>query len=342
MTRKNKIITLVSLVLVLCICTASLVGCANTPYEDKDEAIDSVAMGDDIYMKMDEEYKLPKYLSFSPQAMAASYTGTVFVNVSATVYPENAQNKKVDWSVEWADTTKTENMSNYITVTPSSDGSTQATITCHKAFEGEILVTVTTREGKHSDTCVVTFLGTPTAIDVSCSEASKSNNSSIGEYYSVGSGNTYTFNITPTNSFGKVGAKCNYTYSVKSVGYIVVKDQTYDTRTDEKTWVSGTGSTVDISEITKVNQYHDSLYECSISGSQLILKINCTLENYYEGYEREPRLVYYTQRFQEYMSDYWYYEITVTETNTGLTKTFRFRPVQTVTGVNLSMNEYAF
>lgn len=342
MTRKNKIITLVSLVLVLCICTAIFIGCANIPYEDKEETTKNVAIGDIGYMTDDKVYEMPKLMSFSPQALAASTTGSASVNVSATVYPTNAENKKVDWTVEWADTTKTSSVSSYITVTPNSDGSTQATITCHKAFEGEILVTVTTREGKHSDTCVVTFLGTPTAIDVSCSEASKSNNSSIGEYYSVGSGNTYTFNITPTNSFGKVGAKCNYTYSVKSVGYIVVKDQTYDTRTDEKTWVSGTGSTVDISEITKVNQYHDSLYECSISGSQLILKINCTLENYYEGYEREPRLVYYTQRFQEYMSDYWYYEITVTETNTGLTKTFRFRPVQTVTGVNLSMNEYAF
>ena len=342
MTRKNKIIMLVSLVLVLCICTAIFIGCANTPYEDKEETTKNVAIGDIGYMTDDKVYEMPKLMSFSPQALTASTTGSASVNVSATVYPTNAENKKVDWTVEWADTTKTSSVSSYITVTPNSDSSTQATITCHKAFEGEILVTVTTREGKHSDTCVVTFLGTPTAIDVSCSEASKSNNSSIGEYYSVGSGNTYTFNITPTNSFGKVGAKCNYTYSVKSVGYIVVKDQTYDTRTDEKTWISGTGSTVDISEITKVNQYHDSLYECSISGSQLILKINCTLENYYEGYEREPRLVYYTQRFQEYMSDYWYYEITVTETNTGLTKTFRFRPVQTVTGVNLSMNEYGF
>ncbi|MBQ9703288.1 MAG: hypothetical protein IJV68_01950 [Clostridia bacterium] len=342
MTRKNKIITLVSLVLVLCICTALLMGCANTPYEDKDETIDNVAMGDGIYMKMDEEYKLPIYLSFSPKAMAASYTGTVFVNVSATVYPENAQNKKVDWSVEWADTTNTENVSNYITVTPSADGSTQATITCHKAFEGEILVTVTTREGKHSDTCVVTFLGNPTSIEVSCDEASKLNSSAIGDYYAVGSGNTYTFNITPMNSFGKVGAKCDYTYSVRKVGYIIVKDQQYNTKTDEKTWVDGTGNTVDISTITKINPYYDSIYDCSISGNQLNLTINCTLENYYASSERDSVRVYYRDRFQDYMNDYWYYEITVTETNSGLTDTFRFRPMQTVSGVTLSMGEYSF
>ena len=157
MTRKNKIIMLVSLVLVLCICTASFMGCANTPYEDKEETTENVAIGDIGYMTDDKVYEMPKLMSFSPKALAASTTGSVSVNVSATVYPTNAQNKNVDWFVEWCDTTKTENVSNYITVIPSSDGSTQATITCHKAFEGEILVTVTTREGKHSDTyiCII-------------------------------------------------------------------------------------------------------------------------------------------------------------------------------------------
>ena len=342
MTRKNKIIMLVSLVLVLCICTASFMGCANTPYEDKEETTENVAIGDIGYMTDDKVYEMPKLMSFSPKALAASTTGSVSVNVSATVYPTNAQNKNVDWFVEWCDTTKTENVSNYITVIPSSDGSTQATITCHKAFEGEILVTVTTREGKHSDTCVVTFLGNPTSIEVSCDEAFKLNSSAIGDYYAVGSGNTYTFNITPKNSFGKVGAKCDYTYSVRKVGYIIVKDQQYNTKTDEKTWVDGTGSTVDISTITKINPYYDSIYDCSINSNQLNLTINCTLENYYTSSERDSVRVYYTDRFQDYMNDYWYYEIIVTETNSGLTDTFRFRPMQTVSGVTLSMDEYSF
>ena len=342
MTRKNKIITLVSLVLVLCICTASLVGCANTPYEDKDEAIDSVAMGDDIYMKMDEEYKLPKYLSFSPQAMAASYTGTVFVNVSATVYPENAQNKKVDWSVEWADTTKTENVSNYITVTPSSDGSTQATITCHKAFEGEILVTVTTREGKHSDTCIVTFEGSVAWISITTDESKLLDNTNIGEYYELGAGNTYTFDITPNNYFGTVGAKCNYTYSVRKVGSITVQDQKQNTKTDNKVWVEGTSNTLPLSYITTINPYYEDLYTCSISGSKLNITVNCTLENYYVSSQRDGIQIYYTQRFCEYVGDNWYYEVTVTETNSGRTDIIRFRPVQTVSGVTLSMDEYKF
>ena len=70
--------------------------------------------------------------------------------LTATVTPENATNKAVDWAVsfvnpsgEWA-TGKT--VTDYVTVTPTADGALTANVECVKDFGEQVRVTVTSRD----------------------------------------------------------------------------------------------------------------------------------------------------------------------------------------------------
>ena len=70
--------------------------------------------------------------------------------LTATVTPENATDKAVDWAVafvnpsgEWA-TGKT--VTDYVTVTPTADGALTANVECLQAFGEQVRVTVTSRD----------------------------------------------------------------------------------------------------------------------------------------------------------------------------------------------------
>ena len=70
--------------------------------------------------------------------------------LTATITPANATNKAVDWTIafvnaesEWA-TGKT--VTDYVTVTPTSDGALTANVECLQAFGEQVRVTVTSRD----------------------------------------------------------------------------------------------------------------------------------------------------------------------------------------------------
>lgn len=70
--------------------------------------------------------------------------------LTATITPDSATNKTVDWTIafvnpssEWA-TGKT--VTNYVTVTPTADGALTANVECLQAFGEQIKVTVTSRD----------------------------------------------------------------------------------------------------------------------------------------------------------------------------------------------------
>ena len=70
--------------------------------------------------------------------------------VTATVYPEDAANKKVDWSVAFANASSTwasgKKVTDYVTVTPSSDGALTAVVQNVAAFGEQIVVKTTSRD----------------------------------------------------------------------------------------------------------------------------------------------------------------------------------------------------
>ena len=281
-----------------------------------------------------------KSVALAMQAAAAA-NGGVSKELTATVYPSDARNKAVDWTLEWLDTEKEETLSEYLTLVPSSDGANTATLTCLKAFEGEALITVTTREGGYIDTCRVVFVGDPTSLDVSCEEATTASGS-FGSYYELGVENSYTFDLTPDNVFGVVGAECNYTYTVTSYGSIKVQQQKYITSSGYITWTEGTENTVNLNDITTVSTYEPSVFDWAIDGNKLTVTVNCTPESYYTSSQRVESTITYENKFREYTDDNWYYEVKVTETNSGVSHTFKVRPVKVVTNVVLGDNVITF
>lgn len=273
-------------------------------------------------------------LSMNAAAVTAA-NGSVSKTLTAYVYPEDAKNKAVDWTIEWLDTKETRDISDYLTLVPDSDGSATAQLTCLQAFDGEALVTVTSREGAFFDTCRVLFVGNPSSVNVSC-DALSLKSGSFGTYYEIGAGNSYTFDITPDNVFGTVGAECNYTFEVKGHGSFKTQTQYYYTVNDGKTWEEGTEQTVNIADVTTVSKYEPSVFDWSVSGNKLTVNVNCTLESYYTSSVRNGNMITYENRFREYTDDNWYYEVTVTETNSGVSTSFKVRPVKTVTNVVLA------
>lgn len=126
----------------------------------------------------DEAVELPKAMTFSSAAMLdgeeAPYDS---VTVTATVKPENATNKKVDWSVGFVDpdsswaTGKT--VTDYVTITPESDGSDKAVIQCLQAFGEQIKVVATSRDNAAAKAeCTVDFAKRIT--DIKYSDANNS------------------------------------------------------------------------------------------------------------------------------------------------------------------------
>lgn len=74
--------------------------------------------------------------------------------LTATITPENATNKAVDWTIafvnassEWA-TGKT--VTDYVTVTPTADGALTANVECLQAFGEQVRVTVTSRDNTNA------------------------------------------------------------------------------------------------------------------------------------------------------------------------------------------------
>ena len=272
---------------------------------------------------------------------AAAANGGVSKELTATVYPSDARNKAVDWTLEWLDTEKTDNLSEYLTLVPSSDGANTAALTCLQAFEGEALVTVTTREGGYIDTCRVVFVGDPTSLNVSCSAATTASGS-FGSYYELGVGNSYTFDLVPDNAFGFVGAECNYTYTVTGYGSFKVQQQKYSTSYGTRTWVDGTEKTVNIKDVTTVSKFEPSVFDWAIEGDKLKVTVNCALDSYYTDSVRVENTITYDDKFREYTDDNWYYEVKVTETNSGVSYTFKVRPVKVVTSVVLGDDVITF
>lgn len=93
--------------------------------------------------------------------------------LTAVITPETATDKTVDWTVEWGNpssvwaTDKT--VTDYVTITPTSDGALTANVECLQEFGEQIIVTVTSRSNSSiKGTCTVDYaqkyVGTSTSI----------------------------------------------------------------------------------------------------------------------------------------------------------------------------------
>lgn len=96
-----------------------------------------------------------KVYNLSPRMLFASTTAenaetAAGITVQATIEPADADNKAVDWAVSFVNPASTwatgKTVTDYVTVTPESDGSLTATVKCLKAFGEQIKITVTSRD----------------------------------------------------------------------------------------------------------------------------------------------------------------------------------------------------
>lgn len=195
----------------LLVCMLAFVGCSERVVKD-DISSDNGA----LQITMGETNGIS--LAFAPSnasPLNSAYTKTLI----ATVSPSSASDKSVDWSVLWSQsqldhTSRTsEPVTDYITVTPSSDGSTTATVECHKAFSGDdIWVVVTSRVGGFSATCTVTYVGYPSDFSIDTTGKTVENDSTWGKsMVKLSYGTVHSFDLVATNSISSADSSlCNF------------------------------------------------------------------------------------------------------------------------------------
>ena len=142
--------------------------------------------------------------------------------LTATITPDNADNKAVDWSVafvnpesEWA-TGKT--VTDYVTVTPTSDGALTANVECKQAFGEQIVVTVVSRDNAEATaTCTVDYAAKVVSLQMDFQSATSLDGTN--SYSSVVSdGGTYDV----TMPFLAVGG--SFTFSVAQLSDYTIND----------------------------------------------------------------------------------------------------------------------
>lgn len=171
-TKSKKILwTIVSFLLAaLLACSVLLIEHINKPAQAPEASAPAVdENGNEL--ESGKVHDLPKGLAFRSATSLANGEYDA-VTVKATVKPENATHKEVDWAIAWdqEEIDKQEDIWNswwqgdeqitdYVTVTPTTDGSTTATVKCLQPFGVPAIITVTSRNNPNAKaTCRVDFV----------------------------------------------------------------------------------------------------------------------------------------------------------------------------------------
>lgn len=267
--------------------------------------------------------------SMAPMSNGVAVSKTL----TATVMPESASNKAVDWTCEWADSSNSANVSDYVTVVPLSNGSRTATVTCYQPFSGNIVVTVMTRESGYSATCVVTYVGMPTEINISGSVSPSANG------YRLGIGQTYTFDVALSNPFGSVGSQFNnISCGISGVGSMILGYMEHYNASGNDVWFDASD------KVVALDTLKDNFITASYANGKLSVTTIKTIESYYLRTERldSGRTRGYVDKFRSFVDDC-YFKVWITENNSGLTKEIVVRfDESVVTGVNVNSGELLF
>lgn len=154
--RFSWIITIVAMVLVAILSIGLLCALFIQPKEETRENTEQTAIteqaavidGEGNTMVSGKTYAMPQRMVFAATAADVS-TASEGITLSATVSPETADNKSVDWSVAFVNPSSSwasgKTVTDYVTVTPTSDGALTANVSCLKSFGEQIKITVISR-----------------------------------------------------------------------------------------------------------------------------------------------------------------------------------------------------
>mgnify|MGYP000225853917 FL=1 len=364
-----KWIVAFALILVL---LAGMVGAWVMLLKEEDTAVPAepgqaaVIDGDGNAMDSGKTYPMPKAMSFTSTALAAALAEGegVSVKITANVYPVDAANRAVDYSVAWgsAPTHGSEAVTDYVTVTPESDGSTAATVTCKQPFgTDKIIITVTTRDGGYTDTCTVSFVGVASTMSLTSSELTITPDGARGAHYQLGTNRTYTFQINLDNAFHEVGTK-NLSVTVGGSGSLYFGTTYSDS-------MSGIARFQDMEKRPMSEMVDRFISSAILTGTTLTITTGSkVVENYYSSIENDEYMIgsYCYDRYvyeDEYgltvgdtTSDNYeekaaentatlpscYFTVTVTDSVSGLSETLRLWLVSSVSGVRFSESELSF
>ena len=211
------VLTLLAFILVGVMLAGIILGWFEKSSSAEEQEQAAVIDGDGNAMDAGTLYRMPEKMTFTaagsgiPLAQFGDPEGTTStaraeVRIEAYVVPENANNREVDFSVAWDEGAQrsAEPVTDYVTVTPESDGSRVATVACIKGFGDDIiLITVTTRDGGFQATCTVTFEGAPSSLKFMYNDTEYSSSSEI----TVQANAEYSVKLKLVGEFGEVGEK---------------------------------------------------------------------------------------------------------------------------------------
>lgn len=278
---------------------------------------------------------------------------TLKQTLTATIKPATTANKEVDWTVAWADNTGVGDVTDYITVTPESDGSTNAIVTCYKPFTGDIVITVITRDGGFTARCLCNYVGKPTSLVIEPTGATMVSDSQWNiRVAEVKSGNIYYFDLLPSNAFGSVGSTFtpDYDISIETHGSIDTHQKNYDSAGTLTGTVNGTVelTVADLMDtqgycyayFPKTGGLHTFL-NVRIEDGKLKIEAKDDPSSY--TYTTGSQLGKATCAFSGYTDGKLpFVTVTVTEKNSGLTQTIHVRTVSAVQSVSLSRSRMSF
>ena len=208
--KSNKIrwiAVFTAIVLILAgVVTSLAIAIQNKPVEAKANDTVSDVIEQPAETPTDNENHGLVSLRMSPSYAVAAANGqqTVSKKITATVMPVDAPDKSVDWSIKWCTPIEGKDISEYLTLTPESDGALTATITALKGFEGgSAYVTATTRVGGFTATCLIMYDGKPESLSFIHNGKEITNTGTVN--LTAGTTNEITLNLK--NTLGAVGSK---------------------------------------------------------------------------------------------------------------------------------------
>lgn len=212
--RTNWILTVIALALVAILSIGLLCALFIQPQDNdeeavpKDGAIISETAENGISL-MSAKIMPVAYAESGVSALAdTAYT------LTATVEPDYSGEKEFDWEVSFQNASSSwangKTVTNYVTVTPTSDGANTATVECKQAFGEKIIVTCTSRDyAGLSATCTVDYAQRITGMDVTL-EGSRTGDRDIPEGEEVAINFTY---YGGTSSYNVYTVRATATYS---------------------------------------------------------------------------------------------------------------------------------
>ena len=357
--KSNKIrwiAVFTAIVLILAgVVTSLAIAIQNKPVEAKANDTVSDVIEQPAEIPSDNENPGLVSLRMSPSYAVAAANGqqTVSKTITATVMPVDAPDKSVDWSIKWCTPIEGKDISEYLTLTPESDGALTATITALKGFEGgSAYVTATTRVGGFTATCLIMYDGKPESLSFIHNGKEITNTGTVN--LTAGTTNEITLNLK--NTLGAVGSKYGdfEIVKVKGQGRFTMKKEYIvngSVRSTEeivfnleegvykyKDEVLGTDLTLTITP--------EDFFTASISGNKLTVKANRSESSYSNGYPRTGyRFTYkgtYTDPRAGGKPDNCIWYVLVRDKVSGEESLLHIDIQSTVTSISLSDTVYSF